>query len=344
VKALVLEKAKTLSLRDYPIVETVGPGDVRVKIERVGICGSDVHYYTHGRIGDFVVREPMILGHEASGTILELGFAVKGLAVGDRVCMEPGIPDFSSRESKMGLYNVDPTVSFWATPPVHGCMRETVVHPAGLVYRLPENVSLDEGALVEPLAIGVHAAKKARVAPGDTAVVTGAGTIGAVTAMAAIAAGCSRVIISDTKKEKLEFIRKNYGGSIIPIDVSKEDLGDAVARHFPGGADILFEASGNPTVIVKAAAYLKPAGRVVLIGIPQDPAPIDICAAQAKEIEFLTIFRYANVWDRTVNFISSGKINVKPLITKRFSFSDAIKAFEYAASGPSDSVKIMIEM
>ena len=147
MKALFLDKQDSLSLRDVPLPQDLGANDVRIKIANVGICGSDVHYYLHGRIGGFVVNEPMVLGHEASGTITEIGSAVKNLKVGDRVCMEPGIPDYGSRETLRGMYNLDPDVRFWATPPIHGCLRETIVHPANLTFKLPDNVSFEEGAL-----------------------------------------------------------------------------------------------------------------------------------------------------------------------------------------------------
>ncbi len=167
MKSLVLEEKMKLSLRDFPIEreEVMGPHDVRIKLHTVGICGSDVHYYTHGGIGVFQVKAPMILGHEASGTVVETGSAVHDLKVGDRVCMEPGIPDPLSRSTRLGLYNVDPAVRFWATPPVHGVLRPSVVHPAAFTFKIPDNVSFAEAAMVEPLAVGVHAATKAQVSP-----------------------------------------------------------------------------------------------------------------------------------------------------------------------------------
>ncbi|MFV0359204.1 alcohol dehydrogenase catalytic domain-containing protein, partial [Tropicimonas sp.] len=183
--ALVLEEKGILSLRDFPLVQEPGPDDVRVAIRTVGVCGSDVHYYTHGKIGPFVVEEPMILGHEAAGVVVETGANVTHLKPGDRVCMEPGIPNPTSRASKLGIYNVDPAVTFWATPPVHGCLTPEVVHPAAFTYRLPDTVSFAEGAMVEPFAIGMQSALRARIQPGDIGVVTGAGPIGMMTALAA---------------------------------------------------------------------------------------------------------------------------------------------------------------
>ena len=172
--ALVLERTHALALRDIDLPDVVGPHDVRIKIHTVGICGSDVHYYTHGAIGPFVVRAPLVLGHEASGTVVEVGPEVTTLRVGDRVCMEPGIPDPHSKATRLGLYNLDPAVRFWATPPVHGCLAPSVVHPAAFTFKLPDTVSFAAGAMVEPLAVGLHAATKARIKPGDIAVVTGA--------------------------------------------------------------------------------------------------------------------------------------------------------------------------
>jgi D-xylulose reductase len=150
MQALVLERKGELSIREIALPTELGPHDVKISIDTVGICGSDVHYYEYGAIGPFVVKEPMVLGHEASGTVVEVGHAVKNLKPGDRVCMEPGIPDPNSRASRLGIYNLDPAVRFWATPPIHGCLTPYVIHPAAYTFKLPENVSFAEGAMVEP--------------------------------------------------------------------------------------------------------------------------------------------------------------------------------------------------
>jgi D-xylulose reductase len=344
MKALFLDKAHRLSLRDDPLAQTLGDRDVRIKIVNVGICGSDIHYYQHGRIGGFVVDAPMVLGHEASGIVIETGRAVRHLTAGDRVCMEPGIPDSSSRQTLLGLYNLDPEVRFWATPPIHGCLRESIVHPANLSFKLPDNVGFEEGALVEPLAIGIHSAKKARIVPGDTALVLGAGTIGLVTALSAVAAGCSHVIVADAKREKLDFVRRHYGPRISPFDITAGDLKAHVFAENPQGVDIVFEASGNPRAIQSTTGFLTPGGKVVLIGMPQEPAAIDVVEAQCKEAEFITIFRYANVYERAIKYIASGQIDVKPLVTHRFDFADAENAFRFAATMPGDAIKIMIRL
>jgi len=341
MKALVLERVNEISLREIKIQELLGPEDVRIKIKSVGICGSDVHYYKSGAIGNFKVNQPMVLGHEAAGTIIEVGKNVKHLKPGDRVCMEPGIPDPGSRASRMGKYNLDPNVVFWATPPVHGCLRETVVHPAAFTFKLPDNVSFDEGAMVEPLAVGLYAARKAKIKPGDIALVTGAGTIGTVTALSAIAGGCSQVIITDVIQPKLDLAARY---KLTSVNVNSQNLAEIVNKITDGwGVDIIFEASGNQEAITGIFDYLCPGGKVIFIGMPVKPAAIDIVAAQAKEACMETIFRYAHVYPGALSLLASGKIDVKPLITDRYDFEDAIKAFEYAANPRPTSVKVMIQ-
>jgi D-xylulose reductase len=343
MQALVLESAHQLKLRDIEIPEPLGPHDVRIRIRSVGVCGSDVHYYQHGAIGPFIVKAPMVLGHEAAGIVEEVGSAVKTLRVGDRVCMEPGIPDPNSRATRLGMYNLDPAVRFWATPPVHGCLRPMVVHPAAFTFRLPDNVSFGEGAMVEPLAVGMHAANKARIKPGDLAVVLGAGTIGMVTAMAALAGGCSRVIITDVQPPKLALAATL--GPITPVNVQEEELAAIVRRATDGwGADVVFDAVGLPRSFAQALDVLCPGGCIVLIGMPGAPVPFDVVAAQVKEARLETIFRYAHVYPRALALMGSRKIDVRPLITEHYPFAESVAAFDYACHMKPTSVKVQIEL
>ncbi|TPI70941.1 NAD(P)-dependent alcohol dehydrogenase [Mesorhizobium sp. B2-8-9] len=341
MRALVLEKKGELSLREIALPQDVGPDDVRIAIHTVGVCGSDVHYYTHGAIGSYIVREPMVLGHEASGTIVEVGANVTNLKVGDRVCMEPGVPNLASRATKLGIYNVDPDVRFWATPPVHGVLAPYAVHPAGFTYKLPDNVSFAEGAMVEPFAIGMQAAARARIVPGDAAVVVGCGPIGIMIALAALAGGCSKVLISDFSAPKLE-IAAQYPG-IVPVDIGKQSLVDAVAAATDNwGADIVFEASGSPKAFANLFDVVRPGGAVVLVGLPVETVELNVPAAISKEVRIETVFRYANIFDRALQLIASGKVDLKPLITGTYDFSESIKAFERAAQGRPQDVKLQI--
>ncbi len=341
MQALVLEKIHELSLRDFPVEEALGPHDVRIDLRTVGICGSDVHYYTHGAIGQFIVREPMILGHEASGVITEVGSAVTHLQVGDRVCMEPGIPDPNSKATLQGMYNLDPAVRFWATPPVHGVLRPSVVHPAAFTFKLPDNVSFAEGAMVEPLAVGMQAATKAKIKPGDLAIVMGAGPIGMVTALAALAGGCSQVIMTDVQQPKLDLAATL--GPITPVNVAKENLAEVVDRLTDGwGANLVFECSGNEKAAAGVFAPLCPGGAVVFVGIPLQPIAYDVAAAMVKEARVEHVFRYAHVYPRAIALMGSGKLDVKPLITDTFRFHESVRAFDFAVNMPPTSVKAQI--
>ena len=281
MQALVLEQARQLALRDITVPEQLAPRDVRVAIHTVGICGSDVHYYRHGRIGPFVVREPMVLGHEAAGTVVEVGAEVTDLQVHDRVAMEPGIPDPESRAARLGLYNLDPAVRFWATPPIHGVLRPTVVHPAAFTFKLPDRLGFDEAAMVEPLAVGMHAAAKARIVPGDVAVVIGAGPIGMVTALAALAGGCSRIVIADVVAPKVRLAASL--GPVVPVEVGRASLVETARSLTEGwGADIVFECSGSAAAAAGVLEPLRPGGCVVLVGMPGAPIAFDVVAAAGQ--------------------------------------------------------------
>ena len=341
MKALVLEKVKDLRLRFVALPTEPGPDDVKIGMRAVGICGSDVHFYEHGNIGPFVVREPMVLGHEGAGVVLAVGSNVTSLKPGDRVCMEPGIPDWSSRASRNGHYNLDPKVRFWATPPIHGCLTPEVIHPANLTFKLPDNVSMAEGALVEPLAVGMQAATKAHIAPGAIGAVVGCGTIGIVTALAALAAGCAEVIITDMQQEKLD-IAAQYPG-LVPVNISKQDPVAKIHELTDNwGADVVFECSGT----IKAYEHLfdlaAPGGTVVLVGMPPGPVPYDVIVAEAKELRVEHVFRYTNVYPQAIGLLASGKIDVKPLISKTFPFEKSVEAFEFAAQALPNVVKTQI--
>ncbi|WP_421590937.1 NAD(P)-dependent alcohol dehydrogenase [Shinella sp. M27] len=343
MQALVLEEKGVLALRDINLPLSVGADDVKIAIHTVGVCGSDVHYYTHGAIGAYVVRAPMVLGHEAAGIVVEIGENVRSLSVGDRVCMEPGIPNLSSRASKLGLYNVDPTVRFWATPPVHGILAPYAVHPAAFTYRLPDTVSFAEGAMVEPFAIGMQAAARARIVPGDVAAVIGAGPIGIMVALAALAGGCSRVLISDFSAEKLA-IAAAYPG-IEPVNLTETIFAAAVSTATAGwGADVVFEASGSAKAFDGLFDLVRPGGAVVLVGLPVDTVRFDVPGAISKEVRVETVFRYANVFDRALELIASGKVDLKPLITGTYDFGESIAAFERAAEARPTDVKLQIRV
>ncbi|MET0600178.1 MAG: NAD(P)-dependent alcohol dehydrogenase [Mesorhizobium sp.] len=342
-KALVLERQKELRLRDIDLPLVPGPDEVKIRIHTVGICGSDVHYYTHGRIGPFVVERPMVLGHEAAGTVVEVGAGVRHLSVGERVCMEPGVPDPQSRASRLGLYNIDPAVTFWATPPVHGVLTPFVVHPAAYTYKLPDQVSFAEGAMVEPFAVGMQAAHKARIAPGDTAVVLGAGPIGIMVAIAALAGGCARAIVADLAQPKLDIAARYQG--VVPVNIRETNLVEEVRRLTDDwGADVVFECSGASKAWETVLDLVRPGGAIVAVGLPQGPVPLDVSAATTKEARIETVFRYAHQYERAIALFASGRVDLKPLISETFPFELSVEAFDRAVEARPTDVKLQIRV
>lgn len=343
MKALYLEKKGILKIGEYQEKRSLQDDDAVVAISKVGICGSDIHYYTHGRIGPYVVEKPMVLGHEAAGIVVATGKKVQHLQAGDRVCMEPGIPRFNSRTSMEGYYNLDPDLTFWATPPVDGCLRETVIHPAALTFKLPDNLTLAEGAMVEPLSIGVQTATRATLQPGDCALVTGAGTIGIVSALALLACGCAKVVISDISAQKLK-IAASYDG-LITVDANQMPL-DVVKQRYSGnrGFDVVVEASGAAQLYPQIVDSCATGGRLLMVGIPGDPVLIDVTAVQSREVDIRGVFRYRGVYQRTIDLLAAGKIDVKRLIGREFSFADSIAAYQYVAGGGAGEIKVMISL
>lgn len=342
MRGLVEEKKGELASRDIEAIEKLGENDVRIALKTVGICASDVHCYTDAAIGDFVVREPMTLGHEASGVITEVGQRVTHLSVGDRYAwsLEYQAPTVS----KPKLVTRTLIRRFGsAVPPVYGVLRASVVHPAGSTYKLPDHVSFAEGAMIEPFAVGLHAAKKARIALADVAVVHGAGTIGMVTALVALAGGCSRVSTTDVVGEKLAFA--GTVGAIIAVNVSAESAPDVVKAATGGrGADVVFECSGNKRVAETVFDATAPGGTVVFVGLPSGAIEYDILQGSIKEITVEHVPRYTNVYNRAVALMGSGKIVVKPLLTDRYPFGQSVEALEaFLAMGPN-LVKIQIDM
>lgn len=341
MKAVVLEEKERVVIKEVPESPLPGPGELLIEPRTVGICGSDLHYVQHGRIGHFIVEAPMILGHEASGVVAAVGPGVSGFEVGDRVVLEPGIPDSSSRASREGMYNVDPAVRFFATPPVDGCLVERVVHPAAFTYHLPDHVSYAEGAFVEPLAVGVHAATKARIKPGDVAVVVGSGTVGMLVAASALAAGASKALVSDVAAAKLELAARIPG--VIPVDVTEKDLLEAVLEETGGwGADVVFEASGSPKAYESLWRLGAPGNRTVLVGMPPENISVDVIAMQARETRVETIFRYANVHQKAIDLIAGGRIDVKPFVSASFPLEESLAAFDRVAEARPSDVKIQI--
>ena len=348
MQAAVLHGVRDLRVEDVPAPERPARGEVQIEINKVGICGSDVHYWEHGRIGDFVVRAPMILGHECAGTVVEVGEGVSDLAVGDRVAIEPGVPRLSTPLShfymKRGEYNLCPDIFFFATPPDHGSFCGRVNHPADFCFKLPENVSLEEGAMIEPLSTGIYASRVAPIVTGDTVVVTGAGPIGLMNVLTAKAAGASHIIVSDMVASRLE-VAKQVGATHV-VRGSADELKQAARDVTAGrGADVCIECAGHPSALNACIGAARAGATVVLIGmVPGDTAQLNITDMIVREITLRPIFRYNNTFPTGVSLLASGRVDVKPLISKRFSLAQVPEAFEYVVENRETCVKAIVDV
>jgi L-iditol 2-dehydrogenase len=318
--------------------------EVLVKLEYVGICGSDVHYLEHGKIGDFIVNGDFILGHECAGTIVAIGSGVKSLKVGDKVALEPGRTCGQCEFCKSGRYNLCPDVEFLATPPYHGCLMNYIAYPENMAFKLPDNVSTKEGALVEPLAVGLHAAAQGNVKLGDKVVILGAGCIGLVTLLACKAFGATDVIVVDVIEKRLECAKK-LGASYV-INAKNENVLEKIAELTGGkGVDKVIETAGSEFTIKQTAYMVKRGGTIILVGLAsKDIVEFDFMQIMTKEIEIKSVFRYRNLYPAAIGAIADGKIDVKGIITHEFDFEDSKKAFDFVIENKNDVVKAVIKI
>lgn len=327
--------------RDIPKVRE---NEVLVKLEYVGICGSDLHYYETGAIGDYVVEPPFVLGHEPGGTVVEVGENVKDLKVGDRVALEPGKTCGHCEFCKTGRYNLCPDVVFFATPPVDGVFQEYVAHEADLCFKLPDNVSTLEGALIEPLAVGFHAAIQGDAHLGQKAVVMGAGCIGLVSMMALKARGVSEVYVVDIMEKRLE--KALELGATGVINGSKEDVLERVKALTNGtGMDLVIETAGTEITTRQAVHIAKKGSNIVLVGYSKSgEMTLPMSLVLDKELTFKTVFRYRHIYPMAIDAVAAGKVNLKGIVTDVFELDEAQKAMDYSVNNKADIVKAVIRI
>ncbi|KAH7557558.1 hypothetical protein JRO89_XS11G0180700 [Xanthoceras sorbifolium] len=338
---------KTLKLQPYHL-PSLGPQDVKVQIKALGICGSDVHHFKTMRCANFIVKKPMVIGHECAGIIEEVGSEVKSLQVGDRVALEPGISCGRCSHCKNGSYNLCPEMKFFGSPPTNGSLAHKVVHPANLCFKLPDNVSLEEGAMCEPLSVGVHACRRANIGPETNVLIMGSGPIGLVTLLAARAFGAPKIAIADVDVQRLS-IAKNLGADeTIQVSTDIKDVAAEVIKiqnQMGSGIDVSFDCVGFEKTMSTALNATRSGGKVCLIGLAKSEMTISLTPAAAREVDVIGIFRYRNTWPLCLDLLRTGKINVKPLITHRFGFSqkDVEDAFETSAHGGT-AIKVMFNL
>lgn len=342
MKAAVLYKARDLRLEDVPTPE-YGPDDVLVKIGSVGICGSDVHYWRTGAIGDFVVKEPMILGHEVAGVVAEVGANVTSLKVGDRVALEPGVPCRRCEVCKTGRYNLCPDVRFFATPPIDGALADFAVSPADFAYKIPDSLSLDAAALIEPLSVGIHACRRGNLTAGQSVFIAGAGPIGLTSLAAAKAFGATEIFISDVRPHRLEIAKKM--GATHAFDA--RDDAEAIVREATNGrgVDLAIECAGAEPAFMSCLKTAKSGGTVVVVGLGDDSTyRVPMVELAVKELDLKGIFRYVYTYSAAINLLTSGAVDLETMITHHFPMDELLTGFEYAEKGTDGAVKVMIEV
>ncbi len=343
MKTAVMTDLRKVEIQERPIPQPKD-NEALVKVEYVGICGSDLHYYEAGRIGNFIVETPFVLGHEAGGTVVEVGKNVKNLKVGDRVALEPGKTCGHCEFCKQGKYNLCPDVVFFATPPVDGVFQEYVAHEAGLCFKLPENVSTMEGALIEPLAVGMHAASQGDAHLGQTAVVTGAGCIGLVSLLALKARGVSKVIVVDVMDKRLEKA-KELGADYV-INGMKEDTVARIMEITEGkGFDLGIETAGSQITASQQIKAAKKGATIVFVGYSASgEMTLPIGMALDKELTFKTVFRYRNIYPTAIDAVSTGKIDIKGIVTNYYELDDIQNALDSCVDNKADIVKGVIKV
>jgi len=342
MKAAVLYGVDDLRVEDVPKARIKADDDVLVRIKSVGICGSDIHFFKRGRIGTFVVREPVILGHESAGVVEEVGPAVKHLRPGDEVAIEPGAPCRHCEFCHRGEYNNCPDVIFLAAPPVHGAFCEYLAWPGDFCFPLPAGVSLDEGAMCEPLAVGMWAATRAGVKPGDTVAVLGVGPIGLVSLQAAKYFGATRIIVTDAVPSRLEVARKL--GATDAINIKDADPVAAVMDLTAGrGVDVVFECAGAVPSTQQAISMARRAGMVQLVGMPSvDDFELPVYTMIGKELLVGGLFRYANCYPPSIAGIAAGRIDVQSLITHHFPLAECPAAMSFADENKAVCIKAVV--
>ncbi len=309
-------------------VPTPGPTQVLIEVAAVGICGSDVHYYDHGGIGDFMVKEPLVLGHEASGTIRAVGSAVTDREVGQRVAMEPQETCGRCEQCLAGRYNLCPDVHFFATPPIHGAFAQFVVLESHRAHPVPDSLSDEAAALIEPLSVGIWAAQKANVQPGDRVLVTGAGPVGLLCADVARARGAAWVVVSDTNDRRLEVAAQRGANQTV-----NAMAGPLIEQIDP--VNVILECSGAAPAVNGAFAVAAPAARIILVGMGSASMELPVQLIQVKELMVTGTFRYANTYPAAIALAASGVVDLDSLVTAKFGLEQVTEALSAAKVDPN---------
>lgn len=340
-RAVVMTDIQKLEIREVPM-PVCGDGDVLVKTNYVGICGSDAHFFETGEIGASIIHPPFILGHEYSGTVTEVGKDVRNLKVGDRVTLEPGVPCGECSFCKAGRYNMCEKMSFKSSPPTDGLFCEYLTHPAHLAFKLPASVSLIEGALMEPLAVGMYASRMGDVKLGDTVLILGSGTIGLTTLLGCKERRAGKIIVTDMVDYRLE--KAKALGADYVINAGRENVIDKVMEYTGGkGAQVVFETAGSKYTALQTSYCVARCGRIVMVGIVLGEIPFNFRQMNTKEADLKTIWRYCNEFPRAIEAVSQKAFSLDGLVTDEYNFTDAQAAFKKSIEDKEHVIKIVLK-
>ncbi|MEC4612639.1 NAD(P)-dependent alcohol dehydrogenase [Tsukamurella tyrosinosolvens] len=331
MRASVLHPGGRMAVESRP-VPAPDPGDVLVEVAAVGVCGSDTHYLRHGRIGEFVVTDPIVLGHEASGRIVAVGEGVPAERIGERVSIEPQRPDPHSPETLRGEYNLCPAMRFYATPPVDGALAEYVTIGSAFAHTVPDSVSDEAAALFEPLSVGIAAMRKAAVGLGGSVLIAGAGPIGLLCAQVARASGLTRIVVTDPDPVRRAAAERFGATRTADPGVDAPAVGD--------GFDAFVDASGAPPAIRAGIPAVRPGGRIVLVGMGADDLELPVSLIQARELVLTGVFRYANTWPTAIALAADGRVDLDGMVTGRFPLDRAEDALN--ADRAPGSIKAVV--
>jgi len=345
--SVVIHKKDDLRVEQSALPDEPQPYEFQLASNTVGICGSDVHFWKDGKIDKWVITEPLVTGHESAATVVKVGSNVKNLKVGDRVSVEPGTGCMACQVCKDGFYNLCPDIAFHAVPPTGGSLRRYYNHSSAFCHKLPDHMSFGEGALMEPLAVAVYACKRAGITEGSgqKVLVTGAGPVGLLTALAAKALGAEDVCVIDINENRLKFAEK-MGISktlLIKMNVETEALADQVIQLLGDSPNITLECSGAESSLNLAIYVTKDGGNVVMVGLNHRKVAVSLSSAACREVNLLGVKRYRHSFPLAIYLVSTGKLDVRPLITHKYRLEDAVQAFETASSTTAGAIKVQIE-
>ncbi|MBO9599455.1 MAG: NAD(P)-dependent alcohol dehydrogenase [Cohnella sp.] len=340
MKAAVLHQPLHVTIEERSVPRP-GPGEALVKVMAVGVCGSDVHYYEHGRIGPYVVRDPLILGHECAGIVVACGEGADKFRPGDRVAIEPGVSCGRCDCCKRGRYNLCPDVRFLATPPVDGAFAQYIVHREDFLFPIPDQMTFEEAAMNEPFSVGIHAMNRAGFRPGQSVAVIGLGPVGLMAVAAAKAFGATMIIGCDREENRLEAARRL--GAMHAVEAGADDV--TVIRWLTGGVgvDVALETAGHPSAVQTAMKVTARGGKLSIVGLPPEPeVRVNVPLICDNELDIYGVFRYANTYPQGIRFLSSGVQGMDCLFTDRYPLEQAGEALHRAMTNKKGSLKVVV--